>query len=1363
MRRFGIVSLVCALVLISRVNAQITIDEASQKQMAMTNLASMPLTFTENHGQWDEKAMFKAEAGGATFWFCGDEIVYVFTRNTVELLEDDRHMMPDKFDKPRYKKESFVIRAQLIGANPDAQIIGENRLSHNCNYFYGNDQSKWHTDVPNYSSITYKDIYPGIDLKYHGNGKGMKYDFIVHPGADISQIQIRYEGADCLAITPNGDLEATTLFGPIHENIPSVYQEIGRGKREVTGRYVITAPGVFGFEVDNYNPSLTLIIDPELIYSTYLGGGNDDWALAIAVDGSGSAYVTGISYSSDFPTVNPYDASLNGVHDVFVTKLSPAGNSLTYSTYLGGSDSESAIGIAVDGSGNAYVIGETFSSDFPTVNPYDGSYNGGAYDAFVTKLSSAGDSLTYSTYLGGDGYDIGWGIAVDSSGSAYVTGYTDATDFPMVNPYDGSSDGDFDAFVTKFSPAGDSLTYSTYLGGSSDNDCGQGIAVDGSGSAYVTGVTWSSDFPTVNPYDGSLNGLRDAFVTKLSPAGNSLTYSTYFGGDDIDEGFAIAVDGSGSAYVTGWTQSNDFPTVNPYNGSFSGIGDVFVTKLSPAGNSLTYSTYLGGSSGPDFGYAIAVDGSGSAYVTGKTRSNDFPTVNPYDGNLDGFSDVFVTMLSPAGNSLTYSTYLGGSSDDEGFSVTVDGSGSAYVTGWTQSSDFPTTPGAYNTTYIANEDVFVAKFVGEPQDSMQVSMWKWDQLPDTTGWNVNATWPKVLADDWLCTQTGHVKDLHFWGSWMHGEAGEIDSFLISFHDDIPAYPHPDSFSKPEMPPLMQFTIPDYMFTSRHIITDTLEGWYDPNEGEYISFDHSDFYAYEIYLPDSFWFWQDSSDIYWLNISAFLDISDYLKKWGWKSSDEQWNDDAVWSDDPLYDWQELYEPPGFDSSLDLSFIITSGEDSSNGSIYGTKFWDLDADCINDFNEPGIGGWEIKILYPNGQTQTIKTAPDGSYWFKNLVPGPYIVSEEHLAGWFQNCPVNGTPHNVMVTAGNSVGPFDFGNAGGWVNQQLYHNTTEQTAYDLVTVLQGEWNVLAAIHMPFPFHSVTYFPPPQDYTVIRWWGAQVDSCTYANGCFTAEYGNIITQAGKAVITSWWSDINGQKTIEVPKVDGNAGWNPDLEGLHIEILHNWINWVGQGWPILPSDGPGEPHGPITLTDLYYAVTDIQRPMEELNDSLFENPSLAWIPLSDTVLNYGEIAPYNLGNLDSSDVVLVRFSISSEGESSDDIIQFVAGLVPLPTNNEYLPGDANMPNGIWPPSVIGADVTYLVNYFRALNGSCLLYGFFASADANGDCLIIGSDVTRLVNYFRGLSDINYCPDYEPAWPTPDDLPPTAPSGWPNCD
>ncbi|MCP4580430.1 MAG: hypothetical protein GY839_02350 [candidate division Zixibacteria bacterium] len=710
MRKISTTLLLVIIVAITgNVRAQIVLDEVSSKQMAITKLSSMPLTFTENRGQWDEQALFKASIGGATFWFCADEIAYVFTRDTDQLIDDswsdsDRREqpdMPDKFDHPRYKKESIVIRAKLIGANRDAEIIGEDRLSHNCNYFYGNEPSKWRTSVPNYSSITYKDIYPGIDLNYHGNGRVMKYDFIVHPGADISQIQIRYEGSDNLSITPSGDLEATTLFGPIHENIPLVYQEKGSSRREITGRYAIREPGMFGFEVDDYDSALTLVIDPELVYSTYLGGNGFDYSYSIAVDGNRCAYITGETYSSNFPTENPYQPDQSDDLDAFVTKLSTSGNSLVYSTYLGGSNRDRGYGIAVDDSGCAYVTGFTESTDFPTENPYH--TNRDTVDAFVTKLSAAGDSLIYSTYLGGNDDDYGYGVAVDSWGCAYVIGHTASSNFPTLNPYQ-TDQGDDDLFITKLSALGNSLIYSTYLGGN-NRERGDGIAVDGNGCAYVTGETRSGDFPTENAYQTD-QADDDAFVTKFSASGSSLIYSTYLGGNGLDHGRSIAVDGSGCAYVTGLTKSSDFPTENSYQPSQGDINDAFVTKLSASGSSLDYSTYLGGNDG-DHGWGIAVNSSGCAYVTGVTESTDFPTENPYQTD-QGAKDAFVTKLSTSGSSLIYSTYLGGSDYDYGWAIAVDGSGRGYITGMVISTDFPT-ENPYQTDQVFY-DAFVTKLV-----------------------------------------------------------------------------------------------------------------------------------------------------------------------------------------------------------------------------------------------------------------------------------------------------------------------------------------------------------------------------------------------------------------------------------------------------------------------------------------------------------------------------------------------------------------------------------------------------------------------------------------------------------------------------
>jgi hypothetical protein len=595
------------------------------------------------------------------------------------------------------------LRVRVLDARSEAQVVEATELPGTSNYFIGNDARKWRQDVPGYSSVRYGEVYPGIDLVYYGSHGELEYDFVVAPGGDPSKIRLGLEGTHGTWLDGEGNLQIAFDGGELILCVPRVYQQEGSTRHTVQGRWVLYSEREVGFEVDAYDKGRTLVLDPRLSYSTYLGGSNVDGGYqgAIAVDSAGNAYVTGRTLSPDFPTQAPYQ-TYRGGYDVFVTKLSPSGTSLVYSTYLGGSGYEAGLGIAVDSSGSAYVTGETDSGDFPTQAPYQ-TYRG-ALDAFVTKLSPSGASLIYSTYLGGAmGGETAFAIAVDGMGSAYVTGETTSTDFPTQNPYQ-TYQGDFDAFVTKFSPAGGSLLYSTYLGGQR-TDVATGIALDPSGSAYITGATDSLDFPTLNAFQASLRSPAwpDAFVTKLSPSGSSLMYSTYLGGSLTDIARGIAVDGSGSAYVTGEAGSPDFPVQNPYQtGPSSGA---FVTKFSSSGSTLVYSTYLGGILA-DYGQAIAVDGAGSAYVTGQTESTDFPIQDPYQTDQAG-NDAFVTKLSPSGTSLKYSTYLGGSGLLEGaYGIAVDRLGYAYVTGYTDSPDFPT-----QNPYQGNQpdrDVFVTK-------------------------------------------------------------------------------------------------------------------------------------------------------------------------------------------------------------------------------------------------------------------------------------------------------------------------------------------------------------------------------------------------------------------------------------------------------------------------------------------------------------------------------------------------------------------------------------------------------------------------------------------------------------------------------
>jgi hypothetical protein len=617
----------------------------------------------------------------------------------------------------------------LLGGNAKGRVVGLDELPGKSNYFIGNDPKKWRTNVPSYARVKYEGVYPGVDLVYYGNQRQLEYDFVVEPGADPNQIKLSFAGAEGMRVdAASGDLVLKLGKDEVRFRKPAVYQPAvaavpsspslslapasgleARHSALVTlhSSFVLASNNQVAFRVAGYDPKRALVIDPVLSYSTYLGGSDNDLGNAIAVDSSGNAYVTGYTRSTDFPTVDPLQSSNHGKYDAFVSKLNPAGSALVYSTYLGGSKTDGGTGIAVDSSGNAYVTGQTYSTDFPTANPIQASNDASNGTAFVAELNAADSALVYSTYLGGSSSDVGLGMAVDSAGNAYVTGYTGSTDFPTAHPFQATcgscSSGGDTAFVAKLNFTASAtppltLAYSTYLGGSNLDEA-NGIAVDSSGNAYVTGYTASTDFPTMNPHQATLKGYVNVFVTTFNAAGSALLYSTYLGGSNVDQGYGIAVDAAGNAYVTGLTFSIDFPTKNPFQatcgGCSSGGYTAFVAKLNFTASAtppltLAYSTYLGGSTA-DLGFGIGVDSAGNAYVIGYTYSTDFPTKQQLQPICDACSngDAFVSALKPAGNALVYSSYLGGSNGNWAYGITVDSAGDAYVTGETDSTDFPT--------------------------------------------------------------------------------------------------------------------------------------------------------------------------------------------------------------------------------------------------------------------------------------------------------------------------------------------------------------------------------------------------------------------------------------------------------------------------------------------------------------------------------------------------------------------------------------------------------------------------------------------------------------------------------------------------
>jgi len=625
----------------------------------------------------------------------------------------------------------------LVGANPAPEVRGLDGLPGRSNYFIGKDPKKWRTNIPNYARVFYKDMYPGVDVVYYGNQGELEYDFVLAPGANPDLITLSFEGARRLRIDSHGDLALETESGDIRLRKPRPYQEVNGRKRFLSGHYTFKRPGQVGLQVDAHDPNERLVIDPVLSYSTFLGGDGFDYGYGIAVDSAGSAYVTGYSNSAAFPLASPVQANPGGgscldvypCYDVFVAKLNPTGTALVYSTYLGGSGEDYGLNIAVGPSGSAYMTGYTNSPDFPTVNPAQAVRGGNTcgvipntypcFDAFVAELSPTGSALVYSTYLGGTADDYGLGIAVDPSGSGYVAGFTSSTDFPTTagsfeSNYGG---GPYDAFIAKLTSQGSALAYSTYLGGSNE-DVGHGVAVDPLGNAYVAGSTNSTDFPTASPVQpangggacgGGTAACFDAFVTKLNAEGSALGYSTYLGGTSGDYGYAIALDALGEACVTGYTASSDFPTTpGAFQMANAGSYDAFAAKLNAAGSQLIYSTYLGGA-GPEVGYDIAVDSLGSAYVTGYVYGAGLPTASPLQAANAGFYDVFVTKLNPTGAVLIFSTYLGGTGNEEGKGIALDLTGNAYVTGGTFSTDFPSTGGAFQPSYRGGAfDTFVTK-------------------------------------------------------------------------------------------------------------------------------------------------------------------------------------------------------------------------------------------------------------------------------------------------------------------------------------------------------------------------------------------------------------------------------------------------------------------------------------------------------------------------------------------------------------------------------------------------------------------------------------------------------------------------------
>jgi len=674
--------------------------------------AQLPLTFEANQGQTDRRVKFLSRGDGYALFLTRDEAILALRRS----------------GKPRqsasvHQAEPAVLRMSLAASNRNATVTGIDELSDKSNYFVGNNPVHWQTGVENYARVRYQKVYPGIDLIYYGNQRQLEYDFDVAPGADPGAIALRIGGADRASISSLGDLVLETKGGQVIFHRPVIYQARGGQREDIAGGYRLVRRSADSvqevrFDVGAYDPSRQLVIDPNLSYSSYLGGSGDDYGNAVAVDSAGDAYLTGQTISTNFPALGPYQDSCESCTtfsqpDAFVTKVNSSGTALVYSTYVGGNYEDVGNAIAVDSSGNAYVAGATSSSDFPVLGGFQATSGGPTEpgvpgDAFVLKLNPAGSALVYSSYLGGTAEDDAYGIAIDSIGEAFVVGHTESTSFPLQNAFQAQNNGSFDIFVTKIGSGGATILASTYLGGASEDD-GYAIAVDSSGNAYITGQTLSNNFPTASAYAAAYGGGSDAFVAKLTFSGSkiALGYSTYLGGTSTDQGFGLALDSSKNVYVTGLTSSTDFPTVNPFQAAFQGgSSDAFLSKLSSSGATLTYSTYLGGSQG-EGGRAVAVDSTGYAHVAGYTSSSNFPTANPEQSTYGGNQDGFLSEVTPSGCALVFSSFMGGKSTDTTNGVAVNSSGDSYLVGSTVSNDFPTQK-PFQAMTGGKTDAFVAK-------------------------------------------------------------------------------------------------------------------------------------------------------------------------------------------------------------------------------------------------------------------------------------------------------------------------------------------------------------------------------------------------------------------------------------------------------------------------------------------------------------------------------------------------------------------------------------------------------------------------------------------------------------------------------
>jgi IPT/TIG domain/Beta-propeller repeat len=725
----------------------------------------LPLSFEPNLGQAPAEARFLSRGPGFNLFLTrqGAELALEQLESysgvpSVRLFHGDPLRR-----RERRSAVASVLSLTFSGANQASEDMGMDQLPGRSTYLIGTDPQKWHSGVPTYARVKYKELYPGVDLVFYGNPQHLEYDFVVAPKVDPGQIVLSLSGASRVRLDSQGNLRIAVAHGEVDFRKPVIYQQEEHGRRKIAGSYFLASNDTIRFQVGSYDRNRTLIIDPVLDYSTYLGGSSDEFGFGMAVDSSGDAFVVGETTSTDFPTtagaVQTANNSSSGT--IFVTEINPTGTAILYSTYIGGSGTDTPARIALDSASpaNVYITGNTCSPDFPTTSnalmptfvgaPCAGTGGG---TGFVTKFNpalSGTGALLYSTYLGGNGGnsscvyvgDAGTDLAVDAAGDIYVTGSTCSTNFPTttggfqtVNHGGGNFQNVFVSRIDPTKTGNSSLVYSTYVGGSGPGfgDVAYGIAVDSAGNAYITGVTDSPDFPTTSSaYQQAYPPGGPAFITRVDTTATgsaSLVYSSFLGGStNGTAGFDIGLGPNNVAYVTGFTLASDFPvTAGAYLTNASNVTFLGLIDTSKSGeSSLAYSTYLGPSSGDSGeGNGIAVDSQGNAYIAGDTYSTAFPiTPGAFQTSFSGCAGGFISELRPLGNGssdLAYSTFFGGTEPSSicpsngigsfgAWDVALDSSDNAYVTGGTGATDFPISPAnAYQTSLKGSSDAYVAK-------------------------------------------------------------------------------------------------------------------------------------------------------------------------------------------------------------------------------------------------------------------------------------------------------------------------------------------------------------------------------------------------------------------------------------------------------------------------------------------------------------------------------------------------------------------------------------------------------------------------------------------------------------------------------